>query len=190
MGVEQSLSMERLVEAMSRVEQPIGEASGLPNEAYVSEAFGRFERDAVLARGWVAIGSGRQVAEPGDLHPITLMGLPLLLARDRSGTLRVFHNVCSHRGMELVGAPQSGQSLIRCPYHAWAYDLGGALKATPMIGGPGAHSCPGFDKGRHGLKEVRSAVWCDTVFVDLSGSAPFEAFIAPLAERWSGFGFD
>lgn len=191
MGDWSMAQMPATLERLARVEQPIAEASGLPNEAYVSEAFAGFERDAVLGRTWMAIGSGRQVAAPGDLHPLSLLGLPLLLARDRDGQLRVFHNVCSHRGMELVGAPQSGQSLIRCPYHAWAYDLAGALKATPMIGGPGTHDCPGFDKGRHGLKEVRSALWCDTVFVDLSGEAPpFAAFIAPLAERWSGFAFE
>ena len=167
------------------VQRPIAEATGLPNEAYTSPAFATLERDRVLAQTWTCIGVGAQVPEPGDVRPISLLGLPLILLRDKAGALRVFHNVCSHRGMELISAPCRSNGVIRCPYHSWAYALDGSLKATPLIGGPGTKHCDGFDKSRHGLKPVRSAVWCDAVFVDLSGEAPaFEAFVAPLAERW------
>src|SRR3546814_19627370 len=68
--------------------------------------------------------------------------------------------------------------------------LDGSLKATPFIGGPGTSTCEGFDKAGHGLKPVRSAVWADAVFVDLSGQAPaFADFIAPIAHRWADFDF-
>ena len=179
------------LERMARVEAPIAEAGGLPNEAYTAEAYAAFERDRVLGATWTAVGVGRQVQAPGDLQPVTLLGLPLFLARDGEGRVRVFLNVCSHRGLVLGDEARQGERLIRCPYHAWAYALDGALKATPQIGGPGTHDCPGFDRGKHGLKEVRSAVWCDTVYVNLSGTAPdFARFIAPLAERWGGFAWD
>src|SRR3546814_10492282 len=70
------------------------------------------------------------------------------------------------------------------------YALDGSLKATPFIGGPGTSTCEGFDKAGHGLKPVRSAVWADAVFVDLSGQAPaFADFIAPIAQRWADFDF-
>ena len=175
-------------EALQSVLQPIEKASGLPNEAYTGEAFAKAERDRVLARNWTCIGVGAWVPQPGDLRPVQLMGLPLILLRDRSGELRVFHNVCSHRGLRLVDMPCHVRNLIRCPYHSWSYALDGALKATPMIGGPGQNSCAGFDKEKHGLKPIRTAVWCDAVFVDLSGVAPpFEDFIAPLAKRWQAF---
>jgi len=175
-------------EALQRALKPIGDASGLPNEAYTSETFTAVERDQVLARGWTAIGVGRWIPEPGDLRPVKLVGLPLLMVRDRDGAVQVFHNVCSHRGVELVSQPCRSKGLIRCPYHSWSYSLDGALKATPFIGGPGTRDCEGFDRARHGLKAVRSAVWCDTVFVDLSGEAEdFDTYIAPLAERWQAF---
>ena len=174
--------------ALQNVLRPIAEASGLPNEAYTSPAFAAVERDEVLAKTWTCIGVGAWVPQLGDLRPISLQGLPLLLLRDRDGELKVFHNVCSHRGLQLVSAPCRSKGLIRCPYHSWSYGLDGALKATPFIGGPGTKTCEGFDKARHGLKPVRAAVWCDAVFVDLSGEAPpFADFIAPLAERWRAF---
>src|SRR3546814_1834369 len=143
------------------------------------------ERDEVLARTWTCIGVGAWVPQPGDLRPVQLQGLPLLLLRDAAGGLRVFHNVCSHRGLRLVAEPCRVGGHIRCPYHSWTYALDGSLKATPFIGGPGTSTCDGFDKAGHGLKPVRSAVWGDAVFVDLSGQAPdFDAFIAPLSQPW------
>ncbi|HIC81072.1 MAG TPA: aromatic ring-hydroxylating dioxygenase subunit alpha [Kiloniellaceae bacterium] len=178
-------------EALQQVLLPIAEARGLPNTAYTSGSFAAVERDQVLARGWTCIGVGHWVPQPGDLRPVRLLGLPLLMLRDAAGNLKVFHNVCSHRGLELVAGPGRSKGLIRCPYHSWSYDLDGNLKATPFVGGPGTRDCPGFDRTRHGLKPVRSAVWCDAVFVDLSGEAEdFETFIAPLAERWKAFDSD
>jgi len=170
--------------------QPIASANGLPNEAYTSPGFAAVERDQVLAKTWTCIGVGAWVPRPGDLRPVQLLGLPLLMVRDRAGTLRVFHNVCSHRGLELVNGPCNARGLIRCPYHSWSYALDGGLKATPSIGGPGTKTCEGFDRSKHGLKPVRVALWGDAVFVNLSGEAPpFEDFIAPLAARWGAFDF-
>ena len=168
--------------------QPIESATGLPNQAYVSEAYAAFERDSLLAKTWVCLGVRAQVPLPGDVKPISFLGLPLLMARDRKGEVRVFHNVCSHRGMVLVSEPCNAKAVIRCPYHSWTYGLDGALRATPDIGGAGKHNCPGFEAGKHGLKPVRIARWGDVVFANLSGDAPeFETVMQPLKERWRDF---
>ena len=174
--------------ALDRVMRPIEEASGLPNEAYVSSEFAEWEQDVLLARSWACIGTGRRVPEAGDAMPLEFAGLPLIMVRGRDDEVRVFHNVCSHRGMLLVEKPARTRGTIRCPYHSWTYDLDGSLRATPMIGGTDKNTCPGFDKAKHGLKPVRSATWFDAVFVNLSGDAePFESFIAPVAKRWKDF---
>ena len=173
---------------LDQVDRPIEEARGLANEAYVSEDFARYERDTLLSNSWTCIGVGAHVPKPGDIKPVRLLGLPLILLRDLKGQIRVFHNVCSHRGVELVDGPCSVKRRICCPYHSWTYDLEGKLRATPFIGGPDKNDCPGFDPSKHGLKAVRTAVWFDVVFVNLSGDAePFEEHIAPLAERWKDF---
>src|SRR5262249_2060485 len=138
--------------------------------------------------GWACIGFGKDVPHPGDVVPRSLLGRPLILLRNQQGEIRVFHNVCSHRGVELVAEPCHVTTGLRCPSHSRAYDLEGRLKATPFIGGPGVNRCEGFDKSGHGLKPVRSAVWFDMVFVNVDGQAQdFSDYIAPLAERWSMF---
>jgi choline monooxygenase len=174
--------------AMERVLLPIAEARGLPNEAYTSPGFRDWERDRVLAKTWFCIGFGRDVPNPGDAFPSQVQGIPVLMLRRYDGSIGVFHNVCSHRGAQLVTEPCSVKRRLRCPYHSWVYDLDGQLLATPHIGGPRINEIAGFDKSEHGLKPVRSAHFWDMVFVNLSGDAePFENFIAPLATRWADF---
>jgi len=168
--------------------KPIAEARGLPNPCYLDADYFALERDAVFAPTWAAIGFGKDVPVSGDAVPVDVLGLPLLMVRDRKGAIRVFHNVCSHRGMRLVEEPTQIKGVIRCPYHSWCYGLNGELRSTPSIGGAGVNEVPGFDRGWHGLREVRSTVWMDVVFVNLSGEAPaFESHIAPLVGRWDEF---
>lgn len=170
---------------IAAVLQDTGSANGLPNELYVEAGALATERDRIFATTWTALGFASDVPERGDVQPITLIGLPLILLRDRQDQVRVFHNVCSHRGRQLVDAPCKVEAGLRCPYHSWHYGLDGSLKGTPHIGGMNVHSCAGFDKSRHGLREVPSAVWCDVVFINLSGDAePFADFIAPVMARW------
>ena len=171
------------------VDRPIGEATGLPNRAYTSPEFFRLDLERIFAPSWACLGHASDVPRPGDLHPTRLLGVPLLMVRTATGTVRVFHNVCSHRGNELVWESCRSRGTIRCPYHAWTYDLEGRLAGTPNIGGPGRHQSDRFDRAAHGLRPVRCGVWLDLVFVNLSGDAePFQTFVAPLAERFERLG--
>lgn len=179
--------MSGLVEssALSAVLAPTEEASGLPNEVYTSEAYFERERDSLFANTWTCVGRGGDAPAPGDVYPVDLMGLPLVLVRGDDGELRVFHNVCSHRGNRLVAEPCRVSAMIRCPYHSWTYRLDGSLRGTPHFGGIGKHELEGFDRTKHGLRALRSREWLDLVFVNLSGTAPeFDDHVAPLMARW------
>ena len=98
------------------INRPTAEAAGLPNEAYTSEGFLMLERERLFAPTWTCIGHACTVPEPGDARPVDFLGLPLLMVRDRAARVRVFHNVCSHRGNQLVREPCRFAGRIRCPY--------------------------------------------------------------------------
>jgi len=164
---------------------PLTSSRGLPNIAYNDPRVFAFERDHVLGNSWAAIGFASELPGPGFARPVDFMGVPLLMLRDRNSNLKVFHNVCSHRGMKLVSEATQLRAVIRCPYHSWSYGFDGQLKSTPCIGGTDRDSCAGFDKGEHGLRPVQFALWMDIVFINLSGQArDFDDFIAPLEARW------
>ena len=174
-------------ELVERINRPTVEAAGLPNDAYTAWDFLALERDRLFSPGWACIGHACTIPAPGDARPVELLGQPLLMLRDETGSVRVFHNVCSHRGNRLASEPCRYRTRIRCPYHAWTYALNGELLVTPHVGGPGRHESEGFDRKVHGLKAVRTAVWLDLVFVNVDGGAPsFERHIAPLAGRIDG----
>ena len=172
---------------LEAVNRATGEARGLPSRFYISEAAAHLERDSVLSKSWTCLGFAADV-KPGHVSCFDLMGVPLILVRESSGRLHVFHNVCRHRGHRLVSGSCKLKGAIRCPYHSWTYAYDGALRGTPHIGGHGVHDAPGFKKEDHGLFKVRSEVWLDMVFVNLSGDAPdFEQCIEPLIDRWEQF---
>ena len=175
-------------EQLAAVNQRIEHATGLPNAAYTDPAWFAFERDHVLSRGWAALLFASDLPKPGYAKPITFMGLALLAVRDEQGQIRVFHNVCSHRGMVMVSEETEVAGRLRCPYHSWTYDLAGRLQSTPHIGGVGVHQAPGFECAAHRLQPARCAHWLGVVFINLSGDAPpLTDHIQPLAQHWQAY---
>jgi len=156
---------------IAAVKAPIADAAGLPNAAYTDADVFAFERDNVIGKTWAGLEFLSALPEKGYAKPIDFMGLPLVLVRDKQDEVRVFHNVCSHRGMILVHEEGPVKNLIRCRYHSWSYDQSGELKSTPHIGGVGRAKAEGFSCVNKGLKEVRSAQWMGVVFINLSASS-------------------
>ncbi|MGB6310763.1 MAG: aromatic ring-hydroxylating dioxygenase subunit alpha [Steroidobacteraceae bacterium] len=174
------LSLEAVLTSVNR-------AKGLPNPLYVDARTAEQERQRVFFDHWAAIGHGKDIPEAGDAMPIDFLGEPLLALRTRDG-IEVFENVCRHRGMMLVQTKTKLRGAIRCPYHSWCYDLSGKLLSTPQVGGVGTHSHPDIDRGALGLTRVRSFLWRDILFVNVSGTAPaFEEVHRDLMARWREF---
>ncbi|MFD0916416.1 aromatic ring-hydroxylating dioxygenase subunit alpha [Pseudahrensia aquimaris] len=176
------------VNVLNGVLQPVSKATGLPNEFYIDQQTFDAEREHVFFGNWAAMGFAADVPEQANAKPVTFLGMPLLMVRGQDGQVRVFQNTCRHRGMILVEEPKKMRGVIRCPYHSWCYDLKGALKTTPHVGGPGQNMHHEIDRDALGLIEIRSHVWQDVVFVNISGDAPpFEEAASELLERWSEF---
>ena len=132
--------------------------------------------------------SSKFIPNKGDAKPFNLLDLPIIILRDKKNKIRVFHNVCSHRGYKILQKPCNIKNTIRCPYHSWAYNTDGKLVATPHIGGMNKHTAKNFNKSDSGLKEIRSTVWLDLIMINISNNEiPFDKYIKPLSDRWSKF---
>jgi len=170
------------------VNKPIHEAHGLPNECYTSKEYTLIERKKLFEDKWIVIGAASSLPEIGDAKPIDLLGIPILIVRTKTNQIKVFHNICSHRGLKLVSKPGKIKNVIRCPYHSWSYNLEGELMATPHIGGMNIHETPKFEKSKSNLKEIRSYIWLDLIMININNNEiSFEEYIKPLSDRWEEF---
>lgn len=149
-------------------------AEALPARIYTDGAVHARLHERLLLRSWHYVCHATNVPETGDYHAFTLLGEELFVVRGRDGSLRGFYNVCQHRGHVLVEGTGRTRVLV-CPYHAWAYELDGRLRAAP-----GTREVAGFDKGRICLTEVRVESFLGFVFVNLDVGA------RPMAECYPG----
>jgi len=176
------------IEKINTVNQPIEKAHGLPNECYTSSKYLKYEKEKIFKDKWTVIGVGSSVPNHGDAKPYNLLGIPLIILRNKDKKIRVFHNVCSHRGFKLLDESCSLKNTLRCPYHSWSYGFDGKLVSTPHIGGLNIHESEKFDKSKSNLSEVRSKVWMDIIFVNINhNEIEFSEYIKPLEDRWSKF---
>ena len=105
--------------------QPVAEYTCRRQAAVEKEIF---FRDDLLCVGLSALLPG-----PGTYFTDELSGVPIVLTRDADGIVHAFLNVCRHRGSRVADACGPARAFV-CPYHAWSYDLTGALVARPEDG--------------------------------------------------------
>ena len=188
-------------ETYAQTRAPVEHAGTLVPEAYRSAAFFEVERRRVFARGWVAAAHLTDLPGPGAVRTVTVAGQSIILTRDRTGTLRGFHNVCRHRASRLVTEEACQLKRFRCPYHSWAYALDGTLLGAPLFEGSGipvdqqpmfdTSRLPAFDKADYGLLPVQVSSWANIVFVSLEQDPPpLETWLGDLPRRLAGYGLD
>ncbi len=173
-------------------------ARTLVPDAYTSEEFFALEQTRVFGRGWVAVGAGARLREPGDALVADVGGRSIFVIRTRAGELRAFYNVCRHRGTRLLQSDETKVNrFIRCPYHSWAYDHEGTCIGTPMFTGSEIPDDQRaifqmgdrvFDRADYGLLSVAVEAWGPLVFVNLSADpTPLSEHLGDLPDRSAGY---
>lgn len=103
----------------------------LPVEAYTSKEWFDIEQKHIFSKTWQFAGLIEDVANPGDYISVQAGLNNIFIVKGRDNRLRAFHNMCRHRGTQLLRAVGKGKKAITCPYHDWTYDLEGKLVSIP-----------------------------------------------------------
>jgi Rieske 2Fe-2S family protein len=178
--------------------QPFGHSRMLPASAYTSPHVFRWEQRYLFAGTWTCVGREDDLrAGPGDTdatsrltqRSLAVGDVPVLLTWS-GDEVRAFANTCRHRAHELLGEGDgTTRRSIVCPYHAWSYDLDGALRAAP-----GYRDVPGFDEGEYGLVRLPVQRWQGWVFVHAAtsleegGAVDFSAYLGDLDRLIAPYG--
>lgn len=113
-------------------------ADSFVNRAEVYTCPQRFEDEqrVLFRENPVFFAFSAELPNPGDYRTGVFGGVSVLVIRQGDGSVKAMVNACRHRGAPLVepGTAGSGLSMLSCPYHAWTYDLDGALRARPASG--------------------------------------------------------
>ena len=160
------------------VRLPALEAETLPTWCYTSQEFYNREVESMFKKAWNFIGREDEIPKPGDYMVLELFGESIIVIRDKGGNIRALANTCRHRGTRLLEG--TGHcSAIMCPYHSWAYGLGGEL-----IGAPGMEKTINFDKRKYGLIPIRLESWAGFLFVTFNpNSESLRDYLADLPEK-------
>lgn len=103
-----------------------------PVSNYNDPAQLRREVDVLFRNFPIIIAHASDLAEPGNFLTQDIAGAPVLVTRDRQGSVRAFLNVCRHRGARLEDRACGKAATFSCPYHAWTYGLDGRLRGMPQ----------------------------------------------------------
>ena len=88
-------------------------------EKYHEDATFIQEREQIFLKVPFLLAHSSELPEEGSYLRRDCFGIPVLLTRDRDGTVHTFYNVCRHRGAQLVEAEKGCRHRFTCPYHAW-----------------------------------------------------------------------
>ncbi len=112
-----------------------------------------FERELLhlFPRCWLFLAHDTMVPNPGD-YMTTFMGTdPVVVVRQKDGSINAFLNFCRHRGMPVCRADSGNTRTFVCSYHGWSYDVTGELVGVPYYS-----DCyfGELDKSKWGLTKV------------------------------------
>lgn len=111
-------------------------------DVYIDPDIFELEMKRVWGRAWIYVGHESQIPNVGDYYATTIGREPVIMVRDRAGTVRVIHNRCAHKGATVASEGCGKTKGFRCPYHGWTYNLDGTLQGVPHKHG---YDGTGFD---------------------------------------------
>lgn len=157
----------------------------IPASPYYRPEFFELEREAIFRRVWLQVGHVSELAQPGSfiVRPIDVANASILITRAHDGKLRAFHNVCTHRGTQLVFEPSGQRTSFSCRYHMWTFGNDGKLRAAPDF------ERFYVDKEQCALPQVSVDVCGGLIFVNLQRSPEqsLREFLGPIAQRLDAF---
>ena len=168
-------------QALASVPLRIANPELIPTRRYYDAEFFELEKQRLWLHVWQMACRLEEIPEVGDYVEYRIFEKTVIIVRSRTG-VRAFHNVCRHRGMQLVeGRGNCAAKGFVCSFHGWRYNLDGQNK---FVFSPGAFNEELLDPADISLKPVRVETWGGCAFINFDDDAPaLLESLGPITER-------
>lgn len=158
----------------------------IPASAYTDEALFEREKKQIFRRLPLMVAPSCELPNPGDYKAMDICGVPLLLTRQKDGTVGAFLNMCTHRGNPLANGCGTANRFT-CGYHGWTFKNDGDL-----IGIASPQDFGKIDKAAHCLKrfpvyENAGLIWAT---LDPHSTLEIKDYLCGYDDLLSAFGFE
>lgn len=153
--------------------------------SYSSEEVHEAERRMLLTQP-VIVGHTSSLRAPGDFISHSDCGVPVLVVRQKDGSIKAFINACRHRGARVCVGDRGSAKAFSCPYHGWTYNPDGSLRRVPPDG------FPDLDVDQFGLVELACESRHGLVWVVPTPGVPIDVakFLGTVDEELAQYPLD
>ncbi|MEM7195736.1 MAG: SRPBCC family protein [Pseudomonadota bacterium] len=142
--------------------KPLDRATAMEPAMYTDEGILDLEYQNIFRKGWLCAGRAESIPTQGDYLTYEIADQPVVIIRQKDGSIKAFANVCRHRMMRLLEGRGRARRIM-CPYHAWTYHMDGRL-----IGAPHMQETKCFERSKFNLFEVKCETWLGWIYVTLN----------------------
>jgi len=139
----------------------------LPSQYFFDEKIFKKEIEKIFYPSWHFVCHKSELSNTGDFVKFDILKQSVLVIRSEDGSVNGMHNVCKHRGTQLIKDRRGNiKNMITCPYHAWSYHLDGRLRHAPRH-----ETMSGFSMDDWNLSKVRIEEFAGFYFINFSSEA-------------------
>ncbi|MCL4674067.1 MAG: Rieske 2Fe-2S domain-containing protein [Sphingomonadaceae bacterium] len=181
-----SMTRSLVAHGMAGTMELADEVVRIPASSYTDPALFELEKRQIFRRLPLMVAPSCELPEPGDYKAMDICGVPLLLTRQKDGTVGAFLNMCSHRGNP-VASGTGKANRFTCGYHGWTFKNDGDL-----IGVASPQDFGAIDKAAHCLTrfpvyESAGLIWAT---LDPTSTLDIADYLCGYDELLKAFEFD
>ncbi len=177
--------MEQVIRKLSRTPSdyrwPEGGATRVPFWVYTDDEIYRREQEKIFGgASWSYVALEAEIPNSGDFVKTSIGDRPVIVVRDKDGSINVIANSCAHRGVAFCKESRGNAQSFTCPYHQWNYDLKGKLVGIPFRRGYKKQGGmpDDFDLNEHSVRSLKVHSRHGVIFASFDHSVePFEEYI-------------
>jgi len=164
-----------------------------PVEAFLSRDYAEAEKEKLWPKVWQLVERVADFREVGDFVTYNVADDSIIVIKTGENSFNAFHNVCPHRGRQLINTPDGVHSVrgnrrnFICGFHGWTFDRDG--KNTYILDPEDWQGA--LTPERTCLSRIKVESWGGWVWINMDPSAePLSEFLGRAGEILSHFELD